>query len=182
MRRFERLFLKILLAALPILALTIRFPDAWRAGTVVCVTYWFTASFFKLTWSFFPRRMLGFSMVFLLVFEGSLIWAWTGLTPYWLASVYLLGPLEFSERKQTVKTSQKQDRSKIISHRFSEIFLKGLIFMTLTAFLGGTQDFFSNRFAFSFFQSPAGALFLLGAAAVVCLDRPFLGEEPTKGK
>ncbi len=181
MRWDEKALAKIFAAVLPVMALTAQFSDAWRTGAAVCAIFWITAGFFKLTWPLFPRWLLGFTMVLFLLFLGSIVWGLTHLTPYGLASVYLLGPLEFGEKKKTDPSSGKSGRGKIISHRFSGIFWKGIVFFLLLMVMGAIQDFLGGRFQVSFFRSPAGPLFLLGVLAAVCWSGTSMSRVPMKG-
>jgi hypothetical protein len=154
--------LKILFAALPLLVFSVHFSDAWRFGAAVCGGYWLTALFFKLTWTFFPRKVLGFAMILWLFFFGLMLWRVTGMTPYWLAGVYLLGPFEFSGKRGRVRKGGGEKAFKVVSNRFSKIFWRGSTFFLLMIFLGLIQEFLAATAAGGIFRHPAGVLFLLG--------------------
>ena len=138
----------ILLAALPVLFLTL---DLWKAfwiGAVTTLSYWLTLLFFHLTAALFPKRLLLAALLLWLAALAQVVWDVRHLNPLWVASVFWLVHQDFLDRSVEEKLS-------------SQIVWTGFNYWLLLIGLGGFQEILGRQLGWSLFQKPAGTFLVL---------------------
>ena len=84
-------FLKLVVAALPMLSKTIFFRNAFFLGGVIAAAFWLTESFFAVTHAWFPVRLRGTAKVFWVAAMVQISQTLAGVTPLWGIGLWLIG-------------------------------------------------------------------------------------------
>ncbi len=152
-------FVKIVLAALPVLGGLSDSANALAAGCSVLAGFWGTCLFFRSFAGWFPKRLRAPALGLWVLTLVHAAWCLIGLPPYWGISLFLLLPESLLEsgRKKT---------------GLGEIFWLGAGFFVLAAVTGMGQEVLGKRFLMRIFQTPAGTLLLLSFAAFFWQNQP----------
>ena len=151
---------RVLLAAVPVLAVTADLAHAVYFGIFFALFFWLTAAFFCLMAAGFPQRLRRSAYVLWLAMLAQAGFVYFDMPPLWILSVLFLMPLESMEQKDGLTAI------------FKRSFLQSLFFIVLLLFLGVFHQILGERFLVWSFHLPAGSLLLLSLAAVLWQNQP----------
>ena len=136
-------FLNLLVAALPVIGETCRFRKSFFLGFFIAGAFFLTASFFRLIRPLCPAKLYRLIVIVAVAAAVYVSQGWTPVTPLWGVSLWLL-----------------------METNLEAMFQTALGFWMLLAFLGISQEIFGGYLKIPVFWEPAGAFFLLAAAAL----------------
>ena len=152
-------FPKILFASLPLLFQVPHFSNACFLGALICAAFWVTAIFFERAFVLFPKPLFKTALLLWLAALAQMTWYYWDLKPYWIVSLALLvWNIPFGKEGRAVP--------------FRFLFLHGLGFWMVLAYIGIFQDILGGRFSLVLFQQVPGAFFLLGFLALIWQLKP----------
>ncbi len=174
----ESLFSRMLLAYLPFMLYPYGFFRSGVAALWSAVFLWGTLFFFWFTRRLFPGRLLKQAFLLWLVVWGQAAWSLTGLSPFWILSVYFMTPVSFLEAE--VKPGHVRVFSKDVPRYFFERAMTGIGFVFFVLAMVFVREIGEKSSRLKIFCQPAGLLFVVAGIALLWKSNFFLKFSNTK--
>lgn len=149
------IFFRAVLAALPILGLTLRAKSGFVYGAVGAGVLISTVLIFSAVRFVIPERVHRLSTLFLFLILGTIGIENFSLSPLLLVSLSLLAAIQFSRRRENWVLIAK------------ETLLLGFCFWAILTGHGILSNLLGERLGVEFFKLPSGSYFLTGLALTI---------------
>ena len=168
----------MLLAYLPFMIYPYGVFRSGVAAAWIVAFLWGTISFFWFTRRLFPRKLLKHAFFIWLAVWGQAAWSLTGLSPFWILSVYFMTPVSFLEAE--VKPGHVRVFSREVPRYFFERAMTGIAFVVFVLTMVLVREIGENSSRLKILCQPAGLLFVVAGFALLWKNNFFLKFSSTK--